>query len=64
MKVRPQIQLRFRDEEQWERAKKMAEKAEVSLNEYVVLAIERKMHDDLYGKSKLSEVPEKVRFSE
>lgn len=55
MKLRPQIQLRFRDEEQWERAKKMAEKAEVSLNEYVVLAIERKMHDDLHRKPKLRE---------
>jgi hypothetical protein len=44
MKFRPQIQLRFRDEEQYAAAKQAATEVR-SLNEWIVLLIERELKD-------------------
>ena len=41
MKFRPQVQLRFRDEEQFEAVKKAAEGLELSVNEWVVRQVEQ-----------------------
>jgi hypothetical protein len=40
MKLRPQVQLRFRDERQWESCKSAVSESGVSLNEWVLLKIE------------------------
>ncbi len=40
MKMRPVIQFRFRDEEQWEKCKAEAERAGLSLNEYICRRLE------------------------
>jgi len=40
MKFRPQVQLRFRSEEHYETVKALAAKAELSLNEYVLVKID------------------------
>jgi hypothetical protein len=40
MKIRPQIQLRFRDVEQHERVKRAAAEAAVSVNEWIVRRLE------------------------
>jgi len=40
MKVRPPFVLRFRDEKQFEQVQQEAERAEISLNEYILRKIE------------------------
>jgi predicted HicB family RNase H-like nuclease len=40
MKLRPQFNLRFRDVEQFEKVMDEASKANVSMNEWIVLQIE------------------------
>lgn len=43
MKFRPQMQLRFRDEKQYEAVKKVAAKEKLSANEWIVQQIETKL---------------------
>lgn len=40
MKLRPQVQLRFRDEGQWEGFRKLAGKEALSLNEWILRKLE------------------------
>lgn len=43
MKFRPQMQLRFRDEKQYEAVKKQAAKEKLSVNEWVIRQFEKKL---------------------
>jgi predicted HicB family RNase H-like nuclease len=43
MKLRPAMQLRFRDAEQYEKIKAAAAEAEISVNEYILCGIEYAM---------------------
>jgi hypothetical protein len=51
MKLRPQVQLRFRDEGQWELCRLAAEKSGVSLNEWILCRLE-----ESYGLGKVEGV--------
>ena len=49
MKFRPQIQLRFRDAKQYEGVKTLAEEANISLNEYILRAVEKEIDGQARG---------------
>ena len=47
MKLRPQVQLRFRDEAQYEQMKKNAAAAKLSLNEWLLRKLEEAVQGPL-----------------